>query len=95
MDAPEKLPGPSSKEPEQKRNGSIFAWVLEMNSENMAFLFLQHFPCYNPELLRLRESGGMVDAPDLGSGEVTRGGSSPPSRTILTSVKTVDKISHF
>jgi hypothetical protein len=28
-----------------------------------------------------RESGGMADAPDLGSGAARRGGSSPPSRT--------------
>ena len=28
------------------------------------------------------ESGETADAPDLGSGGATRGGSSPPSRTI-------------
>src|ERR1039458_1419742 len=38
----------------------------------------------NPHLcytFSVRESGGMADAPDLGSGAARHGGSSPPSRT--------------
>jgi len=39
------------------------------------------------QLVLMRESGGMADAPDLGSGAARRGGSSPPSRTILPFTK--------
>src|ERR1035441_746018 len=39
--------------------------------------FKNPYLCYT---FSVRESGGMADAPDLGSGAARRGGSSPPSR---------------
>ena len=59
-------------------------WNASNSSELAPVLAIFTFPYYVSNYNRSpvdRESGGMADAPDLGSGAARRGGSSPPSRT--------------
>ncbi len=59
----------------------IAEFIAELTRGRSTWLSQARPAAWAGQLATCCESGGMVDAPDLGSGAPGRGGSSPPSRT--------------